>query len=274
MTHTIRFAAAALLVALAPHGARADTPPLSAVQVYCQPGSLNNCFAFAFSSADGHITYYLQNLQGSIAPDGSPFAIRQILLEDRAATQASGLDMHFREITPSGAPIANVTTLFSLDGSVRRDKSDLYIDSNALPYLQRIYLANTGAIYGCDTPYTGPDGDFFQTEFSIAQTCIPSGLDGFLRFDATAFLYDTHGNLIRPGSMDDLYVNIQGCNVHIGASSGGSAARGTDCSTNISYASLHATVTTAPEPTTLVLLATGLTGTGLLKRRRRRQNTM
>ena len=78
MTRVARLAAAALAVALPPRLARAEGPPPQSIQVYCVPGSLNNCYAFAITDTDGHITFWFQNLQGSLASDGAEFDLTSI----------------------------------------------------------------------------------------------------------------------------------------------------------------------------------------------------
>lgn len=262
MSRVVRVALASVAVALTPRIAPAEPPPLSSVQVYCQPGSLNNCFAFALRSTDGHVTYYLQNLQGSLQAGGPTFAIDRILVENRLL-QEPGAFVRFLE-----GPGGNSTAGMRTEGSIVRGGNDYIQDSNALPFFQRLYLTLGGVgLIGCQSPYGDP---ISQQIFTTAQTCLPTGLDGWLRFDADASIIDVATGSARPATLDDFYFNVQGCDVFIGSMSGVTAPRGVNCSTSIDYLALRDGFITAPEPSSIALVASGLVGTGLFGRRRRK----
>jgi hypothetical protein len=263
MRRPIRLALAAVAVALAPQMARAEGPPLASVKVYCQPGSLNNCFAFAIQSNDGQITYFIQNLQGSIQAGGPQFAINSIFIQDANVGGANPFQIQFIEADSRGS------AGMSIVGTVLRGGNDFFRDSGTDTF-GREYAVNLGVgIIGCQNSLI----DFGIPEERLSrlgvQTCLPTGLDGFARFDASAFILGFNPDTRRPATLDDFYLRVAGCDVLIGAQSG-ATPRGVDCSTNIDYASLRAGFTTAPEPSSIALVGSGLLGTGLFGRRRRK----
>ena len=70
-----------------------------------------------------------------------------------------------------------------------------------------------------------------------------------MRFDGDAFRYDASGNRVGPATLDEVRVGIgcAGCVL-----------------TDINYADIAGQFTTVPEPASVVLLASGLLGTGVV----------
>ena len=97
-----------------------------------------------------------------------------------------------------------------------------------------------GGVIGCTSP--PPEVIIF-----VAKTCLPEGLNGWVRFDGDAFRYDASGNRVGPATLDEVRVGIgcAGCVL-----------------TDINYADIAGQFTTVPEPASVVLLASGLLGTG------------
>ena len=268
-----RLAAAALVVALVPRPALADGPPLSLVQVYCQPGSLNNCFAFAIQSSDGGITYWLQNLQGSIEPGGTAFGIQSIRIADG---NASG---YFLDANHA---LVEYQARQGPEGHVRLGTSGFGFPTDGGSVFNRTYSVSPPGpgFVGCINPVF-PPGNLAGI---IAQTCLPTGLDGFMRFDAAATFsqivriddprvpppFQQEILIHRPADQEDFYFEVAGCGVYAGSRSGFSPSAATNCSTDISYADLRARFTTVPEPSSIALVGSGLLGTGLVGRRRRK----
>lgn len=258
MRTTVTLFAAALLLPIRAASA-ADAPPPERVRVFCQPGSLNNCFAVGFEDSQGHLTLFIQNLQGSIQAGGSSFAIKEVTYID----QAVNIDSRPGTVGIGGIGLGPTV---STQGNVRLGgfQSFSYENAPVGSYSATLFTFGLG-FAGCQL-FDNPPGnlDFY------AQTCLPAGLDGWARFDATGYLFDNStGAMLRPLTFEDFYVRVAGCDVIIGAQSGVTSPSGLACATDIDYASLSASFTPVPEPTTIALLASGLAGLVPAIRRRR-----
>jgi hypothetical protein len=240
----------------------AQAQPLLTPTIYCVPGSGGNCFAAAWQYTSANtFSLWMQNLQGTYG-DGTPgFEISRIWV-----ARSNDFSLHFVNLCSSpfqGAEGSVVEPPFDVNGCFYNVlSSGLPWEQLDFPFHRALYVAHAGVnengIAGCD-----PVGNF------MVATCPRDGTDGWWRIDFSTGLQNHRTGETRPSTVDDFGLAIAGCNIFIGANSGVSLANpemGTVCET-APFSVL------TPEPSTVLMLGTGLLGlAGVAVTRRRRRS--
>lgn len=251
----------ALAAALLAMGSVAGAQP-SSPTMYCVPGTPFACFGMEFTMSGTTGTFWLQNLQGSVSDDPTPYSIGDVgVLRVNPSVEDVPLEQMAWSLAADGGRTVGDVALEP--GGGERMEEDSYIETELDVFQSRLYFASSpsSGLFGCALP----PGDWAPGEY-IGQTCPALGVDGWWQLVFGAYIRDpVTGEQLRELVPEDVTFAVGGCVIR-GANSGiGVGERGADC-----IAAPYPYATTVPEPGTLALVGGGVAVLALVGRRRRR----
>jgi len=272
--------AAVLLAAVAP---RADAQFVP--RVYCPPGQ-PSCFAAAFNynnyvgGLPGHpfldgvtltvMSVYVQNLQGSYNWSGAtdPFQVNTLGFFRKNDGFDNLSNSLFVNLLPaSNSPPRSGRTV----GAALTGQAPFLSESASADPINDLsttyYTDVSGGVMGCNLgEYAAPFRGWGW------QTCPSSGLNGWVKFDFALYWAEQVG-APRFVTGDDFFLTMGAANTGSDYLCGFGQEIGIDVPVNACPDQAYQWAVVTPEPTSIILLASGLAGVGgvgALRRRRRR----
>ncbi len=272
---------AAVLISASASPAAAQFVP----RVYCPPGQ-PSCFAAAFNynnyvgGLPGHpfldgvsltvMSVYVQNLQGSYNWSGAtdPFQVNTFGFFRKNDGFDNLSNSLFVNLLPTGS---SVPRSGSTVGAARMGQAPFLSESGSADPINDLsttyYTDVSGGVMGCnlgeyDSPFRGWGW----------QTCPQSGLNGWVKFDFALYWAEQVG-APRFVNGDDFFLTMGAANTSSDYLCGYGQEIGIDVPVNACPDQAYTWAVVTPEPTSIILLASGLAGVGAASLRRRRKST-